>query len=107
MNLLQKALETNSEQIPSKAIDTMTGFPTAKEIAKSLHEKIYNSRYEYSDSFEFEFIKGSYSFYCDVTTRENGTKFETYCPMIFEDGDEIEVPAGFLYEIDFETKKYM
>ena len=104
MNLLKKALETNSEQILSRVINKMTGFPSTKEIALKLAHDIYETRYDYFYSFEFEFIKGEYSFYCDVNTCEHGTGFETSCPIMFRNGEEITVPASFFYEIDFEVK---
>jgi hypothetical protein len=103
--MLNKALQTNSEQIPDKVIDLLIGKPTVKEMAQKLAKMIHETRYEFTDSFEFIFDKGKYSFCCDVRTREHGQEIECSCPMTFFEGDEIETEPGILYELEYETKQ--
>ena len=100
--MLKKALE---QPCPGKSIDKISGIPTIKEIAKKLANEIYNNRFEPYWSWEFEFPKPPYSFYCDVTVRH--TEFELTCPNMYKDGIETDCPAGILYELTFEIKKIL
>ena len=104
MNITEKAVYTNIDQNPKKAIDLMTGYPSVKEIANELAKEIYERRYEESESFEFEYPNGEYGFFCDVRTYNYSEEFETSDPLMFRNGDEIDVPNGMLYEIDFEVR---
>ena len=102
--MLNKILEQQQSQSPEKVINKMVYTNSfIPEMAKQLADKIYETRFEYTDSFTFEF---NYSFICDVRTRYNGEDCELSCGMSFIDSDPIIEP-GILYDLEFETKKLL
>ena len=103
--MLKKILENEKHNGPDKSINTIMGYPTAKEMIKSLYDEIFERRYDESDSFEFDYQKGEYVFFCDVRTYEHSTRVELSCPLLFYQGDEIAPPAGIIYELEYELKK--
>jgi len=100
--MLEKAI---NQKVPDNSL--LSGRPTASEMACCLASEIYGKKHEKTFSVEFSFIKGDYSFCCDVRVMDHGQRIECSCPMTFFDGNEIESEPGILYELEYETKKLL
>lgn len=106
--MLQEILNTNTafrcdtEKVIDKLTDTEK--PTPKEMASKLWDQINDSKYEINDSFTFEFVKGDYTFSCDVNTYNHSKEWVIACPWFTYKDEDFE-DIGILEKIEIEMSK--